>query len=214
MIFLQEYEDNQGVCPQCDHHGRIGPEMRFANLFDDRQWEVLDAPEIPKDPLKFRDSKKYTERIKIAQNNTKQPDALVNAIGRMGGHKLIIGVQDFAFMGGSMGLAVGAAFVEAINNAVAQNCPYVIFSAAGGARMQEGIFSLMQLPKVTIAVDQLRQYPARIKILLRSLPGCTAVRRVITADRVETTQSGNSRQAEFVVYLKQESPGQDEELLP
>jgi len=157
MIFVKEYEENQSVCPKCDHHGRIGPDARFNELFDSGIHTRLPSPIVRDDPLKFRDSKRYADRIKTARASTGESDALVNAHGRIEGHKAVVGVQDFAFMGGSMGLAVGAAFVAGIEAAIADHCPYIIFTAAGGARMQEGILSLMQMPKTTVAVARLRE---------------------------------------------------------
>jgi acetyl-CoA carboxylase carboxyl transferase subunit beta len=157
MLFTREYEENQSVCPKCQHHGRIGPDARFDAIFDGGIYTPIAAPAVREDPLKFRDSKKYTDRIKAARAKTGEQDALVNATGRIEGFKAVVGVQDFAFMGGSMGLGVGAAFLAGVEAAVAEKCPYIIFTAAGGARMQEGILSLMQMPKTTVAIQQLRE---------------------------------------------------------
>jgi acetyl-CoA carboxylase carboxyl transferase subunit beta len=157
MIFIKEFEENQSVCPVCDHHGRIGPSARFDALFDTSGYTVLPYPKTAEDPLKFRDSKKYTDRIKAARAATGEQDALVTAKGMIDGQPLVIGVQDFAFMGGSMGIAVGEAFIAGIRAAIAANCPYVIFTASGGARMQEGILSLMQMPKMTVGVQELKE---------------------------------------------------------
>ena len=154
MIFAREYEENLSVCPQCGHHGRIGPKARFDQLFD-AGYTVLPSPRVVEDPLKFRDSKKYVDRIKAARAATGEQDALINADGTIDGHRAIVGVQDFAFMGGSMGIAVGAAFLEGVKAAIAAKAPYVIFTAAGGARMQEGILSLMQMPRTTVAIAML-----------------------------------------------------------
>ena len=156
MVFSKEWEENQFVCPKCDHHDRIGPTARFEQLFDQGSWEVIAAPKVQEDPLKFRDSKRYVDRLRTARTDTEEPDALINAHGRVGGHPAVIGVQDFAFMGGSMGLAVGEAFVRGVENAVREHIPYIIFTASGGARMQEGILSLMQMPRSTVAIDMLR----------------------------------------------------------
>ncbi len=154
MLFTKEYEENQSVCPRCDHHGRIGADARFAQLLDEG-FTVLDSPKVKEDPLKFRDSKKYPDRLKAARAANPHPDALTNALGAVDGLKLVLGVQDFAFMGGSMGMAVGAAFVTGANRAIKEGCAYVICTAAGGARMQEGILSLMQMPKTTVAIQRL-----------------------------------------------------------
>ena len=157
MVFNKEYEENLSVCPQCDHHGRIGPDDRFDQLFDNGVYTPLTIPQVTEDPLKFRDQKKYTDRIKAARASTGEQDALLNARGTIEGFKAVVGVQDFAFMGGSMGLAVGAAFVAGVEAAIADKCPYIIFTAAGGARMQEGILSLMQMPKTTVGIAKLRE---------------------------------------------------------
>jgi acetyl-CoA carboxylase carboxyl transferase subunit beta len=155
MIFTKEYEDNLSVCPECGFHGRIGPMQRFMQLFDEHSWEVLSDPKVKEDPLKFRDQKRYVDRLKAARAQTGENDALLNARGKINGHDAVIGVQDFAFMGGSMGLAVGEAFVRGARAAIEGQCPYVIFTASGGARMQEGALSLMQMPKMTVAVEML-----------------------------------------------------------
>ena len=157
MLFTKEYEENQSVCPKCEHHGRIGPDARFDAIFDSGMRVPLPAPKVREDPLKFRDSKRYADRLKTARGTTGEQDALVNATGRIEGLKAVVGVQNFAFMGGSMGLAVGAAFVAGAEAAIAERCPYIIFTAAGGARMQEGILSLMQMPKTTVAIQKLRE---------------------------------------------------------
>jgi acetyl-CoA carboxylase carboxyl transferase subunit beta len=155
MLFTKEYEENLNVCPRCEHHGRIGAEARFAQLLDPA-FTVLPSPKVNEDPLKFKDTKKYPDRLKAARLANTYPDALTNALGLIDGHKLVLGVQDFAFMGGSMGMAVGAAFVAGADQALKEKCPYVICTAAGGARMQEGILSLMQMPKCTVAIRRLR----------------------------------------------------------
>jgi len=157
MVFVKEWEENYSVCPRCDFHDRIGPAERFEQLFDAAKYELLPSPEVREDPLKFRDSKRYTDRLKAARAANGERDALVNARGKIGGHKVILGVQDFAFMGGSMGTAVGAAFVAGIRAAIAEKVPYIILTASGGARMQEAILSLMQLPRTTVAIAELRE---------------------------------------------------------
>jgi acetyl-CoA carboxylase carboxyl transferase subunit beta len=157
MVYCKDYKDNLSVCPLCDHHGRIGPSERFPQLFDEGSWTMLAAPRAVEDPLKFRDSKKYSDRLKDARAATGEADALVNARGTIEGHRAVIGVQDFAFMGGSMGVAVGEAFIAGIRSAIKHRCPYIIFTASGGARMQEGILSLMQMPKMTVGVQELKE---------------------------------------------------------
>ena len=157
MVFTKEWEENLFVCPRCDHHDRIRPAQRFAMLFDDGRHDILPAPAAREDPLKFRDTKRYTERLKAARTKTDERDALINARGTIRGRAAVIGVQDFAFMGGSMGLAVGSAFVAGVRAAIEARAPYIIFTAAGGARMQEGILSLMQMPRTTVALAELRE---------------------------------------------------------
>jgi acetyl-CoA carboxylase carboxyl transferase subunit beta len=156
MIFLKEFEENQSVCPKCEHHGRIGPAERFAALFDEDSLRVLPMPQVTEDPLKFKDTKKYPERIKAARTQTGETDAMISGYGKIDGQPAVISVQDFAFMGGSMGMAVGEAFIAAAQEAVVKKCPYIVFTASGGARMQEGILSLMQMPRMTVALQMLK----------------------------------------------------------
>jgi len=154
MIFAKELEENLYVCPKCDFHERIGPKLRFQYVLDE-SYEELPSPKVAEDPLKFRDTKRYSDRIKAARAATNESDALINARGTIEGRKTVVGVQDFAFMGGSMGLAVGEAFIAGVQAAITDKCPYIIFTAAGGARMQEGILSLMQMPRATVAIQML-----------------------------------------------------------
>ncbi|MEQ1509417.1 MAG: acetyl-CoA carboxylase, carboxyltransferase subunit beta [Sphingopyxis sp.] len=157
LVFLKEWEDGLNVCPRCDHHDRIGAKARFAQIFDEGSTIALPMPRVPEDPLKFRDSKKYSERLKTARATTGDADALQAAFGLVDGHPAVVAVQDFAFMGGSMGLAVGEAFVAAAQNALKRKCAFIAFTAAGGARMQEGILSLMQMPRSTVVIQRLRR---------------------------------------------------------
>jgi acetyl-CoA carboxylase carboxyl transferase subunit beta len=157
MVFTKEWEDNLFCCPRCEHHDRIGPAERFEQVFDGGKHELLPSPDVREDPLRFRDAKRYTDRLKAARAATNEKDALLNARGKVGGKKAVVGVQDFAFMGGSMGIAVGAAFVAGVRAAIKDNVPYVLFTAAGGARMQEGILSLMQMPRTTVALAELKE---------------------------------------------------------
>ncbi|WP_296679268.1 acetyl-CoA carboxylase, carboxyltransferase subunit beta [Novosphingobium sp.] len=156
MLFTKEYEENLSVCPRCEHHGRIGADARLDQLLDPG-FTVLASPKVKEDPLKFRDQKKYPDRLKAARAANPHPDALTNSAGKIDGHNVVLGVQDFAFMGGSMGMAVGAAFVAGAERAIKDKCAYVICTAAGGARMQEGILSLMQMPKATVAISRLKR---------------------------------------------------------
>ncbi|MZR29817.1 acetyl-CoA carboxylase, carboxyltransferase subunit beta [Sneathiella litorea] len=157
MIFHNDLQANQNVCTHCDYHLRITPRDRFEALFDDAKYDLIELPEVPVDPLKFRDSKRYTERLKDARHKTGDTDAMKVAHGRMKGNSAVIAVQNFEFMGGSLGLAVGEAIVAASKLAILQKAPLILFSAAGGARMQEGILSLMQMPRTTVAIQRLKE---------------------------------------------------------
>ncbi len=157
MLFHNDLQANQNVCNHCDYHLRISPKVRFDTLFDDAKYDLIELPEVPVDPLKFRDSKRYTERLKDARNKTGDIDAMKVAHGKMGGNPAVIAVQNFDFMGGSLGLAVGEAIVAAAKLAILQKAPLILFSAAGGARMQEGILSLMQMPRTTVAIQRLKE---------------------------------------------------------
>jgi acetyl-CoA carboxylase carboxyl transferase subunit beta len=157
MLFHRDLLENQHVCPSCNHHLRIGPTERFEALFDDARFTRIELPDVLVDPLKFRDQKRYTDRLKESRAKTGEDEAVVVAHGTVGGQKAVIAVQNFAFMGGSMGLAAGEALIAAARLAVLQEAALIVFSAAGGARMQEGILSLMQMPRTTIAVELVRE---------------------------------------------------------
>jgi len=156
MLFTKDYEDNLSVCPHCEHHGRVKTDERFAQLLDPG-FTVLPTPRVKEDPLKFRDSRKYIDRLKAARAANPHPDSLTNASGAISGHAVVLGVQDFAFLGGSMGMGLGATFVAGAEAAMKAKVPYVICTASGGARMQEGILSLMQMPKATVAINRLKR---------------------------------------------------------
>jgi acetyl-CoA carboxylase carboxyl transferase subunit beta len=157
MIFHRDLAAGQNVCPQCGHHMRIGAKERFAALFDGGEHELLPAPQVPYDPLRFRDDKRYADRIRDARMKTGQQDALLAARGTLDGQAVLIAVQSFDFMGGSLGLATGAGLIAAMRVAVAEHRPFVLIVSSGGARMQEGILSLMQMPRTTVGVDMLRE---------------------------------------------------------
>src|SRR4051794_34424602 len=127
MVFVKEWEENYNVCPRCNFHDRIGPPKRFEQLFDAAEYEVLTAPEVREDPLRFKDTKRYTDRLKAARAKTGERDELMNAKGKIAAYPVVVGVQDFAFMGGSMGIALGTAFLAGVRAAIADKCPYVIF---------------------------------------------------------------------------------------
>ncbi|MBD2841532.1 acetyl-CoA carboxylase, carboxyltransferase subunit beta [Erythrobacter rubeus] len=155
MLFVQEYEDNLHVCPRCEHHGRINADTRLAMLLDEG-FELLPQPQVTEDPLKFKDSKKYTDRLKAARASNPHEDAFSVGSGAIEGRPAVVGVQDFGFMGGSMGMAVGMAFCAGAERALTRKCPYIVITAAGGARMQEGILSLMQMPRATVMTRRLK----------------------------------------------------------
>lgn len=156
LIFYKEFVANHSVCAKCDHHGRIGPLERFDMLFDEKDYQRLDMPASKDDPLKFKDKKKYADRLKDARGKTGDQDALQAAYGTLGGIPAVIAVQNFFFMAGSMGVAVGSGFISAAGYALEKKSPFIIFTAAGGARMQEGILSLMQMPRTAVAIEMLQ----------------------------------------------------------
>ncbi len=157
MLFHRELEQNLNVCTACDHHMAISPRDRFQALFDGGIFVEVDVPKPLEDPLKFRDQKRYPDRLKAAQKSTGEQDAMLVAEGEIGRTPIVAAAQDFSFMGGSMGMYVGNAIIAAAKRAVALKRPLVLFSAAGGARMQEGILSLMQMPRSTVAVDMVKE---------------------------------------------------------
>ncbi|MEP0391302.1 MAG: acetyl-CoA carboxylase, carboxyltransferase subunit beta [Erythrobacter sp.] len=155
MLFVSDYEENLHVCPKCGHHGRINADTRL-NLLLDEGFELLPIPEVTEDPLKFKDSKKYTDRLKAARAKGPHADAFVTGSGAINGKPAVVGVQDFSFMGGSMGMAVGEAFCQGAQKALDRKCAFVVVTASGGARMQEGILGLMQMPRATIMTRRLK----------------------------------------------------------
>ena len=157
MIFHRELAISQNVCPKCDFHMKLEPEDRLVGLFDNGEYETIEMPDVPTDPLKFRDEKKYTDRIKEARAKTGQKDAVITAYGSIDGIKSVVSVQNFQFMGGSLGMAAGEAIIRSAELAIEKKAPYILFTGSGGARMQEGIMSLMQMPRTTIAVQMLRE---------------------------------------------------------
>lgn len=157
MLFHRELSENLNVCTNCDHHMAITPRDRFAALFDGGVFAEIDVPAPVVDPLNFRDQKKYPDRMKAAQKATGENEAMLVAAGEMGRTPIVAAAQDFSFMAGSMGMHVGNAIIAAAQEAVKLNRPLILFSAAGGARMQEGILSLMQMPRTTVAVQMLKE---------------------------------------------------------
>jgi len=157
MVFHRDLEANQFVVPGSGYHMRMTASQRFAHFFDDGQWETIPLPEVPVDPLKFRDERRYADRLRDARAKTGLNDAVLAGAGSVERVPVVAAVQDFEFMGGSLGMAAGEAIITAIAAACERRRPFVMFAAAGGARMQEGILSLMQMPRTTAAVQTLRE---------------------------------------------------------
>ncbi len=157
MLFHRELAECLNVCNDCDHHMALKPRDRFGALFDGGIFTEIEIPLPIADPLSFRDQKKYPERLKTAQKTTGEKEAILVAEGEMGRTPIVAVAQDFTFMGGSMGMYVGNAIITAAEHAVKTKRPLILFSAAGGARMQEGILSLMQMPRTTVAVQMLKE---------------------------------------------------------
>ncbi|MGE5502310.1 MAG: acetyl-CoA carboxylase carboxyltransferase subunit beta [Ignavibacteriales bacterium] len=165
MIYRPDLEGALWVTP-AGRHMRIGPELRFRYTFDDGQYETLPTPSVLEDPLRFSDGKPYRERLAAARKATGEPDAMALATGPILGAPAVVLVQDFAFMGGSLGMAAGEAFIAAARAAIERDCPLVIFTAAGGARMQEGALSLMQMARTTLAIQELKAAPLPYIVVL------------------------------------------------
>ncbi len=157
MLFHRELDANLRICEHCGHHLRMGAEARLKMLFDDGDYALVETPKAVVDPLRFRDRRRYGERLRDAQAKTGRDDAIMVAEGTMGGEPVIVAALDFAFLGGSMGVAVGDGLLTAARQAVAKGAPLIAVSSSGGARMQEGILSLMQMPRTVIAVDEVRE---------------------------------------------------------
>ena len=166
MIFHRELEANLRVCQHCGHHMRIDVKRRLELLFDDGKYEAIDLPKPEVDPLRFRDRKKYADRLKDTQAKTGEQDALIVAQGRIGGFNVVVAAFNFDFMGGSMGMAVGEGIAAAADAAVSNRASLIAIPASGGARMQEGILSLMQMPRTAIAVDQVKEAGLPFIVLL------------------------------------------------
>jgi acetyl-CoA carboxylase carboxyl transferase subunit beta len=157
LVFYKDVEANQFVIPGSDYHMRMSAAARMKSMFDDESWDEIAVPEVPLDPLKFRDERRYTDRLKDARAKTSSSDAVKLGRGTLDGIAVVIAVQDFDFMGGSLGMAAGEAVIKGLETAVEHGTPFILFAASGGARMQEGILSLMQLPRTTVAVQMLRE---------------------------------------------------------
>jgi acetyl-CoA carboxylase carboxyl transferase subunit beta len=157
VVFHKDVEANLWVIPGSNHHLRLTATQRLKQIFDEGTWLDVPLPEAPIDPLKFRDEKRYIDRLKDARTKTGQQDAFKIGFGRVDELPMTVAVQDFAFMGGSLGMAAGEAFIKGAETALDKHTPYLLFAASGGARMQEGILSLMQMPRTTVMVRRLRE---------------------------------------------------------
>jgi acetyl-CoA carboxylase carboxyl transferase subunit beta len=157
MVFHRELESNLRVCPHCGYHMRISAQKRLEIMFDEGKYTTIELPQTPIDPLKFRDQKRYTERLREANAKNDGHEAIIVAHGTMGNKPVVIAVFNFKFMGGSMGVAVGEGLLAAARLAVLQEAPMIVIPASGGARMQEGILSLMQMPRSVVAVDMVKE---------------------------------------------------------
>jgi len=157
MVFHKDLESNQWVIPSSGHHMKISARERLKNFFDGGRYDSLESPKVGVDPLKFRDEKRYTDRLREAKTKTGLEDAILTGLGTIEGLPIVATVQDFAFMGGSLGMAAGESIIRAFEAALEKKRPLVLFAASGGARMQEGILSLMQLPRTTVALDRLKE---------------------------------------------------------
>ena len=157
LVFYKDVEANQFVIPSSNYHMRISAPARLKLMFDGATWLDIGVPEVPLDPLKFRDERRYADRLKDAKTKTGLNDAVKLGLGKLDGLPVVIAVQDFDFMGGSLGMAAGEAVIKGLETATEKGTPFIMFAASGGARMQEGILSLMQLPRTTAAVIELRE---------------------------------------------------------
>lgn len=156
MVFHRDLEANQFVVPNSDFHMRINGNQRLTFFFDEGEFDLVELPEAASDPLKFKDTKRYVDRVKDARAKTGRKDSVLVATGTIEGQTVTAAVQDFTFLGGSLGMAAGEALITGMMKAVEEETPFILFAASGGARMQEGILSLMQMPRVTVAVQALR----------------------------------------------------------
>jgi acetyl-CoA carboxylase carboxyl transferase subunit beta len=157
LVFYKDVEANHFVIPSSNYHMRMSATARLKSMFDGETWFDIGVPEVAPDPLKFRDERRYSDRLRDARAKTGMNDAIKLGFGKLEGLGVVIGVQDFDFMGGSLGMAAGEAVIRGLETAAQKSTPFIMFVASGGARMQEGIFSLMQMPRTTVAVEMLRE---------------------------------------------------------
>ena len=157
MVYHKDLKETLSVCPTCSYHMKMSARQRLNWILDEETILEINTPQTILDPLKFKDNKRYTDRLKVSKEKTQNKDAIIIASGQIGGNNAVVAALDFNFMGGSMGVAVGEGFLAAAKEAVNLKAPLVVFTSSGGARMQEGIFSLMQLPRTVIAVNKLKE---------------------------------------------------------
>ncbi len=166
MLFKKDLDKSLHVCRHCGHHMRITAKQRLGYLFDQGQYESVPIQKVPHDPLRFKDQKSYADRLKAARSKTGEHDAIQVGEGSVEGQRMVIAAFDFSFMGGSMGMYVGEGLVQGAKRALAKKLPYLVIPASGGARMQEGILSLMQMPRSIIAIQQLKEAGLPYLVLL------------------------------------------------
>ena len=166
MIFHRDLENNNFVCQHCGHHMRLSVTKRLELLFDEGKYQRIDLPKVPADPLKFKDAKRYSDRLKDSRSKTGEQDAIIVAHGTLDGRNVVIAAFNFDFMGGSMGTAVGEGIVAAAELAMVQEAPLIVIPASGGARMQEGVLSLMQMARTTVAVERVKEKGLPFIVLL------------------------------------------------
>ena len=166
MIFHKDAEDSLFVCPECDFHLKVSAEIRFQQLFDEGSIIYIDCPDVPKDPLKFKDQKRYIDRLKETRSKTNKKDSILIGSGNINTQQVVMAVHDFSFMGGSLGMAAGESIILAIEEALKKKCPFILCASSGGARMQEGILSLMQMPRTTVMLQSLREEKLPYIVLL------------------------------------------------
>ena len=172
MIFHTDAEESLFVCPECDFHLKVSAETRFSQLFDEGSISYIDCPDVPEDPLKFRDQKKYIDRIKDARSKTGKKDSVLIGSGAINSTNVVMAVHDFSFMGGSLGMAAGESIILAIESALDKKYPFILCASSGGARMQEGILSLMQMPRTTVMLQSLREEKLPYIVILTNPTTC------------------------------------------
>src|SRR5437879_3981077 len=199
LVFYKDVEANQFVIPGSNYHMRMGAVARLKSIFDNETWFDVALPEVMADPLKFRDERKYVDRIRDARAKTGLNDSVKVGYGKLEGSPAVVVVQDFDFMGGSLGMAAGEAIIKGLELAVEKRSPCIVFAASGGARMQEGILSLMQLPRTTVAVQMLREAKLPYIVVLTN-PTTGGVTASYAIDRKSTRLNSSHRCISYAVF--------------